>query len=413
MRYTFLMATTLDRAAPGASGRARESGMLATLAAQPADPLLSVIGAFRADPRPGKIDVGVGVFKTEAGETPVFRAIKQAERRLLATQETKAYLGPEGDIGFFEALRPIVFGAADPGERVFGLQTPGGTGALRLAFELIAAARPGARVLVGTPTWANHPPILAKTGLQAVNYPYFDAATQSVCFDRLCETLDGAGPGEVALFQVSCHNPTGADLTLAQWETVARMLVERGVLPVLDCAYQGLGEGLSEDAAPIRIVGQQAPEALITYSCDKNFGLYRERTGALFGVAASGESARAIQSNVLALARAAWSMPPDHGAAAARIVLDDADLARDWSAELASMRERIASIRQLLAEADPVLAPLAHQHGMFSTLPLGPDQVRRLREEFAIYMPQSARINVAGLTRANAPAFVDALRRVM
>ncbi|MFD1613052.1 amino acid aminotransferase [Sphingomonas tabacisoli] len=388
-------------------------GTLDALTLQPPDPLLSVIGAFRADPRPGKIDVGVGVFRTEAGETPVFRSMKAAEAVLLETQRTKAYLGPEGDIGFFEALRPVVFGAADPGARVFGLQTPGGTGALRLAAELIALARPGARVFLGTPTWPNHPPILKKTGLQQIPYRHFDPQTQAVCADQVFEALDSAQAGDVALLQVCCHNPTGADFNLEQWREIARILGRRGVLPLLDLAYQGLAEGLEADAAGVRIVLEQVPAALIAYSCDKNFGLYRERTGALFGVAATGEAARIAHSNVLALARAAWSMPPDHGAAAARIILEDPALAADWRAELAEMRDRIVSMRELLGMIDPAFAPLARQHGMFSTLPLSPDQVRRLREEFAIYMPNSGRINVAGLTRGNVEAFVRAVRSVM
>ena len=388
-------------------------GLMAALKAQPADPLLSVIGAFRADVRPGKIDVGVGVYRTEAGETPVFRAMKQAEQRLLETQDTKAYLGPEGDIGFFEALRPILFGAADPGERVFGLQTPGGTGALRLAAELIAAAKPGARVLVGTPTWPNHPPILAKTGLVQVDYRYFDPATQAVCFDGMAQAIRSAGPGDIVLLQVCCHTPTGADLTIEHWQEVARLLGQSGATPLLDLAYQGLGRGLDEDAAGVRIVLDQVPEALIAYSCDKNFGLYRERTGALFGVAANAAEARIAHSNVLALARAAWSMPPDHGAAAARIILEDSALTADWRAELGTMRERIGTMRRLLGKLDPALSRLAGQHGMFSTLPLSPDQVRRLREEFAVYMPNSGRINVAGLTPHNAEAFVRAARSVM
>ncbi|GAO38712.1 putative amino acid aminotransferase [Sphingomonas changbaiensis NBRC 104936] len=413
MLYVFLMATILDPAPSLAPAAPADAGIFDALALQPADPLLSVIGAFRADPRPNKIDVGVGVFRTETGETPVFRAMKTAERRLLETQDTKAYLGPEGDIGFFQALRPVVFGAADPGERVFGLQTPGGTGALRLAAELIAQARPGARVFLGTPTWPNHPPILKKTGLEQVAYRHFDAETQAVCFDDVVAALESAGAGDVALLQVCCHNPTGADFTVEQWHEIARILGRRGVLPLLDLAYQGLAEGLDADAAGVRIVLDQVPAALIAYSCDKNFGLYRERTGALFGIAASGERARIAHSNVLALARAAWSMPPDHGAAAARIILVSPELSADWRAELAEMRDRIVSMRELLGTIDPAFAPLARQHGMFSTLPLSPEQVRRLREEFAVYMPNSGRINIAGLTRGNVEAFVRAVKSVL
>jgi aromatic-amino-acid transaminase len=274
-------------------------------------------------------------------------------------------------------------------------------------------AKPGARVLVGTPTWPNHPPILAKTGLVQIDYRYFDPVTQAVCFDQMAQAIRTAGPGDVVLLQVCCHNPTGADLTIEQWQEVARLLGQSGATPLLDLAYQGLGRGLEEDAAGVRIVLDQVPEALIAYSCDKNFGLYRERTGALFGVAANAALARDAHSNVLALARAAWSMPPDHGAAAARIILEDPALAADWRAELDAMRERIGGMRRLLGELDSALSALTHQHGMFSTLPLSPDQVRRLREEFAVYMPNSGRINVAGLTPRNAEAFVRAVRSVM
>jgi aromatic-amino-acid transaminase len=407
------MSTLLHDAADAASAPLQERPLLSRLDLQPADPLLSVIGAYRADPRADKIDVGVGVFRTEQGLTPVFRAMKAAEQRLLDTQETKSYLGPEGDIGFFEALRPIVFGMGDPGERVFGLQTPGGTGALRLAADLIALAKPGARIFFGAPTWPNHPPILAKAGLEQVPYKDFDPLTQAVNFERTVEALETAQAGDVALLQVCCHNPTGADYTREQWHEIARILGRRGVLPLLDLAYQGLAEGLEEDASGVRIVLRHVPEALIAYSCDKNFGLYRERTGALFGVAASGDGARTAHSNILSLARAAWSMPPDHGAAAVRIILQDPDLAADWRAELVEMRKRIATVRALLASTDPLLEPLARQHGMFSTLPLSPDQVRRLSAEFAVYMPLSGRINVAGLTRNNVEAFVNAVRSVI
>lgn len=413
MRYTFRMATLIEPAPSITSPTAPETGLFGTLTMQPADALLSMIGAYRADPRPEKIDLGVGVFRTEQGDTPVLRAMKAAERKLLETQQSKSYLGPEGDIGFFEALRPIVFGGRDPGDRVFGLQTPGGTGALRLAAELIALAKPDARVFVGVPTWPNHPPILTKTGLEQIAYSYFDTATQTVAFDRMVDVLETARPGDVALLQACCHNPTGADLTPAQWQEVARIAAHRGILPLLDFAYQGLGEGLEQDNAGVRIMLEQVPNALITYSCDKNFGLYRERTGALYGVAQSGAEALVTQSNLLALARAAWSMPPDHGAAAVRIILEDPALAADWRAELNEMRQRIADMRALVAAADPSLGFFARQHGMFSMLPVSADQARRLRDDFAVYVPNSGRVNVAGLTPTNIPAFVRALQSVM
>jgi aromatic-amino-acid transaminase len=387
-------------------------GLLDSLDQQPSDPLLALIGAYRDDPRLEKIDVGVGVYRDLDGGTPILRAVKAAERRLVETQISKGYLGPEGDIGFFERLKPILFGGGFAGDRVGGLQTPGGTGALRLAAELIATARRSGRVLAGNPTWANHMPILKAAGLEIVGYEHFDVASQTLTFDRLVEALDEARPGDVALLHGCCHNPTGADLDPDQWTIVAALLRDRGVLPLIDLAYQGLGAGLDADAAGVRIVLDHVDEALIAYSCDKNFGLYRERTGALFAVSRNAAAAAVTQSNLLSLARANWSMPPDHGAAIVRTILEDEALTADWRLELEEMRSRLVGIRQLLAAADPALSALTGQYGMFSTLPLSPDQVRVLREVHAIYMPSSGRINVAGLTPATVPRFVAALAAV-
>ncbi|ATE64650.1 amino acid aminotransferase [Rhizorhabdus dicambivorans] len=379
------------------------------LGPQPADSLLALIGAFRADRRAGKIDVGVGVYRDPQGRTPVLRAVKEAERRLVAGQETKAYLGPEGDAGFFEALKPIIFGDADHGARLVGLQTPGGTGALRLAAELIARFNPQARIWVGEPTWPNHHPILQAAGLEIMAYQHFDVATQRLTFARALDALSRARRGDVALLHGCCHNPVGADFDMTQWRELAQLMRERGVLPLIDLAYQGLGRGLDEDAAGARILLETVGEGLLAYSCDKNFGLYRERVGALYALAGEAAAAGVVQSNLLALARANWSMPPDHGAAIVRVILSDPALAADWRTELAEMRDRIRGIRALLADADPRLAPLRGQQGMFSTLPLTPQQVARLRDERGIYMPASGRINLAGLTAETIPTFVDAL----
>ncbi|MFB0872629.1 MULTISPECIES: amino acid aminotransferase [unclassified Sphingobium] len=379
------------------------------LALQPADALLALIGAFRSDPRAGKIDVGVGVYRDLAGHTPVLRAVKEAERRLLEQQQSKAYLGPEGDIGYFEALKPIIFGDRAFDARLSGLQTPGGTGALRVAAELLARGRPGARIWVGNPTWPNHLPILKAAGLKIAAYDHYDVTSQRLTIDQTLDALKGAAPGDVALLHGCCHNPTGADFTVDQWRAIATLLRDRGVLPLIDLAYQGLGEGLDEDAAGARQTLEIVGEGLVAYSCDKNFGLYRERVGALYTVAKSPEQARIIQSNLLALTRANWSMPPDHGAAIVRVILEDPDLSADWRAELAEMRERIQQIRHLLANADPALAPLATQQGMFSTLPLSAEEVARLRDQHGIYMPASGRINIAGLTPETVPPFVAAL----
>ena len=379
------------------------------LAAQPADALLALIGAFRSDLRADKIDVGVGVYRDLEGRTPVLRAVKEAERRLVEGQPSKGYLGPEGDVGYFDALKPIIFGEFDFDERLSGLQTPGGTGALRLAAELIARARPGARIWVGNPTWPNHPPILKAAGLVVADYEHFDVVTQTLTIDRMLDALSDAAPGDVALLHGCCHNPTGADLGVDQWTAVATLLRDRGVLPLIDLAYQGLGTGLEEDALGTRIMLDIVGEGLVAHSCDKNFGLYRERVGALYALSESSEQSHIVQSNLLSLTRANWSMPPDHGAAIVRVILEDAALNADWRTELAEMRDRIQQIRDLLAQADPALAPLANQRGMFSTLPLSVGDVARLREMHGIYMPSSGRINLAGLTPETVVPFVDAL----
>jgi len=386
-----------------------ERDILGALAAQPADALLALIGAFRSDPRLDKIDVGVGVYRDPQGRTPVLRAVKEAERRLLDQQQSKGYLGPEGDIGYFEALKPIIFGTHDLADRLSGLQTPGGTGALRVAAELIARARPGARIWIGNPTWPNHPPILKAAGLTIAGYDHYNVANQRLSIDAVLAALGQAAPGDVALLHGCCHNPTGADFEIDQWKAIATLLRDRGVLPLIDLAYQGLGQGLDEDAAGTRLTLDTVGEGLIAYSCDKNFGLYRERVGALYAVSRSAAQAGVVQSNLLSLTRANWSMPPDHGAAIVRIILEDPDLSADWRSELAEMRERIQEIRDLLAGADPALAPLATQRGMFSTLPLSTDEVSRLRDERGIYMPSSGRINLAGLTPETVPPFVNAL----
>lgn len=388
-------------------------GLLTGLSEQPPDTLLALIGLHRTDPRPHKIDVGVGVYKDADGRTPVFAAVKAAERHLLADQQSKSYLGPEGDIGFFAKIARLALGDIGFDQRLSGFQTPGGTGALRLGAEVIARARAGGRVHVGMPTWANHAPLLQAAGLEIVPYRHFDVENQQLCFADVVAALGRAEPGDVILLHGCCHNPTGADFSIEQWHILAALMAERGLLPFVDIAYQGLGDGLDEDARGVRIVAAACPELLVAYSCDKNFGLYRERVGALFALSADPRAAAVTQSNLLALARANWSMPPDHGAAIVRIVLDSGELTQLWRAELDAMRARIVEIRTALAALDPVFAPLAGQKGMFSTLSLSPAQVVALREEHAIYMAESGRISVAGLTPAVLPAFAAAVRAVL
>lgn len=381
------------------------------LSPQQPDGLLALIGAYRADPRPNKLDLGVGVYRDQFGQTPVFRAVKAAERLLVEQQPTKAYLGPEGDIGFLECLRPIVFGAHNTAE-VFGVQTPGGTGALRLAAELLAAGRPNARLFMGEPTWPNHPQIFEPAGLQIVRYSYFDAVRQTVRFETTMQALATASAGDAILLQACCHNPTGADLSADQWDAVADLIDTRRITPIIDLAYQGLGSGLDNDAAGMRRVLEAAPEALVAYSCDKNFGLYRERTGALFALARNPANLANAASNILALARANWSMPPDHGAATVRVILEDARLTELWTAELEAMRRRLVDVRTALAKHASSLASVKGQNGLFACLSLTPEQVSVLREKHAVYCAASGRINLAGLTAESIPVFSRAYQAV-
>jgi aromatic-amino-acid transaminase len=390
----------------------RTIGVLEQLAPQAPDSLLALIGLYKSDPRVNKIDVGVGVYRNTDGNTPIFAAIKAAEKLLIDQQHTKSYLGPEGDVGFFERLTSVVFGARDFQARLTGLQTPGGTGALRLASELIATAKPRARIFVGTPTWPNHLPILTAAGLEISTYKHFDISTQTVCFENLLSAVSTAERGDAILLQGSCNNPAGADLDAAQWTTLADKIAERGLLPLIDLAYQGLGAGLDADALGTQIVFDRVGEALLAYSCDKNFGLYRERTGALFALSCSASAAPITQSNLLALARANWSMPPDHGAAAVRLILESESLSAQWRAELEQMRHQIVEIRNSLASLDPWFEPLRHQQGMFSMLLLNPQQIQVLREQHGIYMAGSGRINLAGLTLKTVGPFAAAIASV-
>jgi aromatic-amino-acid transaminase len=389
--------------------------MLDRLAPQAPDALLALIKLHRDDPRTDKIDLGVGVYRTGQGDTPVFGAIKAAEVRLVETQESKSYLGPEGDMGFVEALMPYVFGANPTmGGRIEGMQTPGGTGAVRLATALAKAA--GVRcVHMGTPSWPNHAQILADLDLEVAAFDHANAdGTANI--DAVIAAIEGADATDAILLHGCCHNPTGIDYTSDQWDRIAAALAAGNALPIVDVAYQGLGHGMDEDAAGLRKVLAAVPEALVAYSCDKNFGLYRDRVGAFYVMAAEGSQLPAIMSNAAALARANWSMPPDHGAAAVRIVLRDSSLTAQWLDELETMRTRMRQVRERLAEAGTAgtidLTPLSSQNGLFSVLPLSKEQIAALRADHGVYMAGSGRINVAGLTTANIDQFVRALAEV-
>jgi aromatic-amino-acid transaminase len=390
--------------------------MLDRLSPQAPDALLALIRLYGADPRADKIDLGVGVYRTEEGDTPVFAAIKAAEQRLVDTQASKSYLGPEGDMGFTAALMPYIFGAADPsmGGRINGMQTPGGTGAVRLALAL--AQKAGVkRVHMGVPSWPNHAQILADLGMELLAFPHarHDGTAD---LDAVLDAIDNAGDDEAVLIHGCCHNPTGIDYTADDWAAIADAFASSGTFPIIDSAYQGLGHGLEEDAAGMRTVLAAVPEAFIAYSCDKNFGQYRDRVGAFYILGQDSGALDVPFSNANALARACWSMPPDHGGAAVRIILEDAAMTAAWLAELDSMRARMRQVRDALAAAGTAgridLTPLGTQNGLFAMLPVTRDEVTTLREEHGIYMAASGRINIAGLTQGNLPKFIAALTAV-
>ncbi|MBB3976379.1 aromatic-amino-acid transaminase [Rhizobium azooxidifex] len=377
---------------------------------QPDDPLLALIGLYRADARAGKVDLGVGVYRDEQGATPIFRAVKAAERRLVENQATKSYVGPEGDPVFVERLWELTAGAAGRERPTAGVQTPGGSGAVRLAADLLA--RMGVkRIWLGVPTWPNHPAIFKAAGLAIATHPYFDVPSQAILFDQMAEALKGANAGDAVLLHASCHNPSGGVLSSEQWTALSALIAERGLIPLIDSAYQGFGKGLDADSAGLRKVLAAVPEALVAVSCSKNFGLYRERTGAVYAVASSKDAAQSVRTNFVSIARANYSMPPDHGAAIVSEILGDEALKADWMAELETMRRRVASIRVKLAAGLSrrwqVLTAMAEQEGMFSLLPLEEADVLRLRHDHGIYMPGSARINIAGLKTAEVDAVVE------
>src|SRR5689334_20460468 len=370
---------------------------LADLPTVHGDSLIALIGMVNGDPRPDKIDVGVGVFRDGAGNTPILKVIKEAEQRLNATQESKSYLGSAGDKRFAELLRPILLGKHAGDDRIAGVQTPGGCGALRLGFELLAAANPNARVFVGGPTWPNHPPIIRAVGLSQVDYPFYERGQGAIRFEDMLDALRSGEAGDIALLHGCCHNPTGADLDEGQWREVAKVVAERGLIPFVDIAYQGFGRGLDEDAYGVRLMLDTCDELVIAQSCDKNFSVYRDRVGSLWIKSPSKETTANAMGLVFQIAREIWSMPPDHGAACVHIVLDDPELRERWLVELAAMRDRINSVRQRIAAADPRLAFIGRQYGMFSMLPLSKEQVLKLRQDDAIYMADSGRFNVVGL----------------
>lgn len=373
------------------------------------DPILGLLAAFRADACSHKVDLGVGVYKDETGRTPILKAVRAAQEGLLHEQDSKAYLGPAGNEQFNAAIAGLVLGADHPAlvdSRVCTLQAPGGCGALRIGAELLRVAREDATIHVSDPTWANHVPLLAGAGLRLERYPYYSASTGSVQFDAMLDRLRELPSGDFVLLHGACHNPTGADLSAEHWHAIADVCRQRGLIPFIDLAYQGLGDGIEEDAFGARLLVRSVPEALIAVSCSKNFGLYRERVGALILVGAQRAQADAAASHVRKIVRGVYSMPPDHGAAVVARILLDTELKEMWQSELGRMRRRIAELRQSLVKglADACAADfsaIARQRGMFSMLDLPAGAVDRLRQNYSIYMTADGRINIAGLRNEN------------
>lgn len=390
--------------------------MLEALNPQPQDKILQLIALYRDDPRPTKIDLGVGVYKDATGLTPVMRAVKAAEKQLWEVETTKTYTGLAGEPAYNAAMVNMILG---PGytDRAASVATPGGTGAIRQALELIKLANPNATIWLSNPTWPNHPSIVKYLGMKMAEYRYFDATTGGIDFDGLQADLAKVAPGDVVLLHGCCHNPTGANLNAAQWHQVADILTERKAVPFVDLAYQGFGDGLDADAASTRMIAAKFPEVLIAASCSKNFGIYRERTGIL--IALSDPSRKAVtQGNLAYLNRQNFSFPPDHGARLVTMILEDATLTADWKAELEEVRLNMLTLRQNLSEElrratnSDRYDFIAHHRGMFSRIGITEAQVNQIRDKHGIYMVGDSRINIAGLNAKTVPILAAAIAAV-
>lgn len=388
----------------------------------PPDAILGLTETFKADPNPGKINLSVGVFKDSNGETPLLEVVKEAEKRLLASGATKSYLPIDGPPEYGATVRALMFGAGHEviaSNRAATAQTPGGTGALRVASEFIKTCLPGATVWMSDPTWANHPNIFGAAGLETKHYPYLDASHEGLDFDAMVATLDHIPKGDVVLLHGCCHNPTGVDPTPDQWSALAESAKERGWIPLVDFAYQGFADGLEEDAAGVRRMLTPGCEMLICTSFSKNFGLYNERVGALTAVAQDEDAAKAAQSHVKKCIRANYSNPPAHGGKIVTTVLGDEVLKAQWYEEVAAMRQRIHGMRKLFVDTlagkgvKRDFSFLTKQKGMFSFSGLTKQQVERLREEYSVYIVGSGRINVAGMTEANMDRLCTAIADVL
>ncbi|PBQ27955.1 amino acid aminotransferase [Shewanella algae] len=392
------------------------------ITAAPADPILGLTEAFKADPRTDKVNLGVGIYKDEAGQTPVLKSVKLAEAKLLEEEKTKSYLGIEGVALYNQAVQQLLFGkdnAIIADGRAVTAQAPGGTGSLRVAAEFVLSNTDSKTIWISNPTWANHKNIFETAGLEIKEYSYYQAETHDLDFDAMMTDLQQASEGDLVLLHGCCHNPTGIDLNINQWQQVAKLCAEKGLVPLFDFAYQGFGTGIEEDAQGLRAVAALVPELLVANSFSKNFGLYNERIGAVTLVAKDSESAVRAFSQVKRTIRANYSNPPAHGAMIVSTILNDVELNALWQQELTEMRQRIASMRTLFVESlkaegvDRDFSFISRQNGMFSFSGLNKEQVARLKDEFGVYIVGSGRISVAGMTKTNMPIICKAIAKVL
>lgn len=396
--------------------------MFNSLVAMPADPILGLLTQYREDSHPQKVDLGVGVYKDPAGNTPILNCVKKAEKFRLDTETTKVYIGPTGSPQFNTLITELAFGSdhsAVIANRIRTVSTPGGTGALRVAGDFIKRCNPNAVLWVSDPTWANHTGLFEAAGITVKTYPYYDYDTKSLKFDEMLSALAQVGPNDVVLFHACCHNPSGMDLTTEQWDKVVALTKEQGFTPLIDMAYQGFGDGVDIDAYGVRKMAAAVDNMILCSSCSKNFGLYRERIGSCSVVAKDANTANIAHSVLLYVVRCLYSMPPAHGAAIVETILGSAELKHEWLDELKVMRDRINGNRAILVEKLKVngverdFSFIARQKGMFSFLGVNPEQVARLQKEFSIYMVGSSRISIAGISEDNVDYLAKSIAKVL
>lgn len=396
--------------------------MFQSLTPLPPDPILGLTAAFRQDTNPNKVDLGIGVYKDEKGNTPVMKAVKQAEKAILDSQVTKAYLGPMGSPEYNSAVANLILGkdlADNIGGRRVTIQTPGGCGGLRIAAEFIYTANASATIWVSDPTWANHKPLIGSAGLKFKSYPYYDYATNSVNFEGMIEALKNAARDDVVLLHGCCHNPSGADLSMEQWQVIKNTALAQGFTVFVDLAYQGMGAGLSEDVYGVRLLAESLPELVVVSSCSKNFGLYRERTGAVTLICESEKACNASSTLLASAARSNYSMPPDHGAAIVQLILNSPELHSIWEAELTEIRNRINSLRLKFAEklnASTIpkdFSFIKNEKGMFSFLGASTNEIQELISNYGIYLVNSSRINVASINDSNIDYLIESITEVL